>query len=101
VSHFVAKIFATPMRKCVVAMTAKMPVASELFGKIEAPHDAIRLTLWTEGVFVARDRHVAESEKSRRWWHTSGAVVVWSSHDRKCFTRHRWTVTRAENQPIG
>jgi hypothetical protein len=101
VSHFVTKIFATPMQKCVVAMTAKMPVASGLFDKIEVPHDAIRLTLWTEGVFVARDRHVAESEKSGRWWHAGGAFVVSPSHDQKCFTRHRWTVTRAENQPIG
>jgi hypothetical protein len=63
------------MRKCVVAMTTKMPAASGLFGKIEAPPDAIRLTLWTEGVFVARDRHVAESEKSERWWHTSGRLL--------------------------
>jgi hypothetical protein len=81
VSHFVTKIFATAMQKCVVAMTPKMPVASGLFDKIEAPHDAIRLTVWTQGVFVARKSHVAESKKCRRRGHTGGAFVVLSSHD--------------------
>jgi len=74
--HFQTKIFATPMRKCVAAMTSKVLAASSLFDEIEVPRDTIRLTVWNVDVFVARKSHVAEREESGRCWHTSVALVV-------------------------
>jgi hypothetical protein len=96
--HFQTKIFATPMRKCVGAMTLKVLAASSLFAGIEVPRDTIQLTLWNVDVFVARKTRVAEREKSGRRWHTSGVLVAVSSHDE---TRHRGTVTRSEIHSFG
>ena len=57
-------------------MTPKVLAASSLFDEIEAPRNAIQLTVWNEDVFVARKSHVAEREESGRGWHTSGTIVV-------------------------
>ena len=99
--RIVGSIPAAPLRKCVAAMTPKMPAASSLLNKIEVRYGAIRLTLWSVGVFVARQKHVAVAENSRAECDGGGAPnrhgVVSPSCDKKPVARGRFG-SRARSQ---
>lgn len=99
--RIVARNSAAPTRECVIAMTPKMTAASSLFDKIEVRCAAIRLTLWSVGVFVARQKHVAVAENSFASCDAGGTpdrcAVVLPSQDEKPVARGRFG-SRARNR---